>query len=438
MSSSPNDQIEKDRQDVEEFNRRLLEKDTQKSSSNSLDTVDDASKRLTAQQKRELVPELRELSRQVYLEKRQKKQIELLQRELEDEQMVFDEHDLTENEQKDREQKRVAFRRVDNPQRVLELATKRKHVDDELPVYVMPTSGQVEIVLINNVQMVDGHEVLNRDMKGIEQRYVPEKKRESDQDGWERNQIEMTKHQAGAEDRHVQGSDYEMVPIDDIEFVESLVQQGYNIEQLLAENKARDEALSHAQSEFEKIQIQRASLPVARCREQILEYVAKYNIIIVEAETGSGKTTQIPQFLYEAGYCKKGMIGCTQPRRVACMEVSARVAKEMGVKLGNEVGYSVRFENKTNDRTVIKYLTDGMLLREFLTEPDLSSYSVMMIDEAHERSLHTDILLGLIKDVSRARDDLKIIISSATMDSEKFSNFFDEAPILSVGVSCIY
>lgn len=115
MSSSPNDQIEKDRQDVEEFNRRLLEKDTQKSSSNWLDTVDDASKRLTAQQKRELVPELRELSRQVYLEKRQKKQIELLQRELEDEQMVFDEHDLTENEQKDREQKRVAFRRVDNP-----------------------------------------------------------------------------------------------------------------------------------------------------------------------------------------------------------------------------------------------------------------------------------------------------------------------------------
>ena len=108
------------------------------------------------------------------------------------------------------------------------------------------------------------------------------------------------------------------------------------------------------------------------------------------------------------------------------------------MKLGNEVGYSVRFENKTNDRTVIKYLTDGMLLREFLTEPDLASYSVMMIDEAHERSLHTDILLGLIKDVSRARDDLKIIISSATMDSEKFSNFFDEAPILSVGVSCIY
>ena len=120
-------------------------------------------------------------------------------------------------------------------------------------------------------------------------------------------------------------------------------------------------------------------------------------------------------------YCEKGMVGCTQPRRIACMEVAARV-----------VGYSVRFENKTNERTKIKYLTDGMLLREFLTEPDLASYSVMIIDEAHERALHTDILLGLIKDVARVRDDLKIIISSATMDSEKFSKYFDDAPVLSV------
>ena len=106
------------------------------------------------------------------------------------------------------------------------------------------------------------------------------------------------------------------------------------------------------------------------------------------------------------------------------MEVAARVSQEMGCKLGFEVGYSVRFENKTNERTKIKYLTDGMLLREFLTEPDLASYSVMIIDEAHER--------GLIKDVARVRDDLKIIISSATMDSEKFSKYFDDAPVLSV------
>jgi pre-mRNA-splicing factor ATP-dependent RNA helicase DHX16 len=110
----------------------------------------------------------------------------------------------------------------------------------------------------------------------------------------------------------------------------------------------------------------------------------------------------------------------------------ARVAEEMGVKLGNEVGYSIRFEDCTSERTVLKYMTDGMLLREFLSEPDLSSYSVMIIDEAHERTLHTDILFGLIKDISRFRSDLKLLISSATLDAEKFSEFFDEAPIFRI------
>lgn len=266
----------------------------------------------------------------------------------------------------------------------------------------------------------------------MKQRYTNEDRRISEQEEWELNQRGMVDYNVGAADRKKQGSEFELVQMDDIEFIESLQQKGINIEEMLAENKRRDELMAKAPSEFEKIQIQRASLPVTRCREQILEYVKTHNIIIIEAETGSGKTTQIPQFLHEAGYTQKGMIGCTQPRRVACMEVASRVAVEMGTKLGNEVGYNVRFENKTNDRTVIKYLTDGMLLREFLTEPDLASYSVMIIDEAHERSLHTDVLLGLIKDVSRARDDLKIIISSATMDSEKFSKYFDDAPILSV------
>jgi len=108
------------------------------------------------------------------------------------------------------------------------------------------------------------------------------------------------------------------------------------------------------------------------------------------------------------------------------------VAHEMGVKLGNEVGYSIRFEDCTSDKTILKYMTDGMLLREFLSEPDLASYSVMMIDEAHERTLHTDILFGLVKDIARFRPDLKLLISSATMDAEKFSEYFDFAPIFKV------
>ncbi|CAK9147995.1 unnamed protein product [Ilex paraguariensis] len=125
-------------------------------------------------------------------------------------------------------------------------------------------------------------------------------------------------------------------------------------------------------------------------------------------------------------------VGCTQPRRVAAMSVSARVSQEMGVKLGHEVGYSIRFEDCTSEKTILKYMTDGMLLREFLGEPDLASYSVVMVDEAHERTLSTDILFGLVKDISRFRPDLKLLISSATLDAEKFSDYFDSAPIFKI------
>ena len=122
-----------------------------------------------------------------------------------------------------------------------------------------------------------------------------------------------------------------------------------------------------------------------------------HQVIVVVGETGSGKTTQLAQFLYEDGYCNFGIIGCTQPRRVAAMSVAARVADEMGTKVGYEVGYSIRFEDCTSDKTVLKYMTDGMLLREFLTEPDLAGYSALVIDEAHEGTLSTDILFALVK-----------------------------------------
>ncbi|XP_063933776.1 probable pre-mRNA-splicing factor ATP-dependent RNA helicase mog-4 [Zophobas morio] len=177
----------------------------------------------------------------------------------------------------------------------------------------------------------------------------------------------------------------------------------------------------------------RKSLPIYAHKDELVSLIGKYQVLIVVAETGSGKTTQIPQYLYEAGYCKGGKkIGCTQPRRVAAMSVATRVAEELGCKVGYEVGYSVRFEDCTTERTCIKYMTDGMLLREFMTEPDLENYRVMMIDEAHERTLHTDILFGLVKDIALARDDLKLIISSATLDAEKFSDFFNSAPIYNI------
>ncbi|KAH3830761.1 hypothetical protein DPMN_104013 [Dreissena polymorpha] len=189
--------------------------------------------------------------------------------------------------------------------------------------------------------------------------------------------------------------------------------------------------LSEKQKKKLSIKETQRSLPIYPFKGGLLEAIEQF-------QTGSGKTTQIPQYLYKAvsvreGFCKDGMkVGCTQPRRVAAMSVAARVAEEMGFKLGNEVGYSIRFEDCTSERTVIKYMTDGMLLREFLTEPDLKTYSVLIIDEAHERTLHTDVLFGLVKDIARFRPDLKLLISSATLDAEKFSQFFDDAPVFRI------
>uniref|UniRef100_A0A8C7Y724 RNA helicase n=1 Tax=Oryzias sinensis TaxID=183150 RepID=A0A8C7Y724_9TELE len=192
-------------------------------------------------------------------------------------------------------------------------------------------------------------------------------------------------------------------------------------------------ALSQAELKKQSMQEVRRSLPIFPYREDLLAAINEHQVLVIEGETGSGKTTQIPQYLMEEGYTNGGMkIGCTQPRRVAAMSVAARVAEEIGVKLGNEVGYSIRFEDCTSERTVLKYMTDGMLLREFLTEPDLASYSVILIDEAHERTLHTDILFGLIKDIARFRPDLKVLVASATLDTERFSSFFDDAPVFRI------
>lgn len=181
----------------------------------------------------------------------------------------------------------------------------------------------------------------------------------------------------------------------------------------------------------------RKSLPVYKYREQFLEAIHNHQVLIVVGETGSGKTTQLPQYLHESGYSqgKDGKIlkiGCTQPRRVAATSVANRIADEMGVNIGEEVGYSIRFEEKSSDKTIIKYLTDGMLLREFLTDPELSSYGALMIDEAHERTVSTEIILSLLKDIIQIRKDLKLIIASATMNAEKFSNYFNGAPVFNI------
>ncbi|KAH3686614.1 hypothetical protein WICPIJ_002413 [Wickerhamomyces pijperi] len=188
---------------------------------------------------------------------------------------------------------------------------------------------------------------------------------------------------------------------------------------------------------------QRESLPVFAMRDQLIQTVYDNQFTVIVGETGSGKTTQLTQYLNESGLFYRSaksekhlMIGCTQPRRVAATSVAKRVAEEMGVQIGEQVGYSIRFEDRTSELTEIKYMTDGMLQREAIRDPLLSEYSVIMLDEAHERTIATDVLFGLLKQACRMRNTdeerLRVIVTSATLNAEKFSSYFDNCPVVTI------
>ncbi|CAM8879472.1 unnamed protein product [Rhodiola kirilowii] len=195
---------------------------------------------------------------------------------------------------------------------------------------------------------------------------------------------------------------------------------------------AYGKALTFGQRSKLSIQDQRKSLPIYKLKKELIQAVHDNQVLVVIGETGSGKTTQVTQYLAEAGYTTRGKIGCTQPRRVAAMSVAKRVAEEFGCRLGEEVGYAIRFEDCTGPDTVIKYMTDGMLLREILIDENLSQYSVVMLDEAHERTIHTDVLFGLLKKLLGRRKDLRLIVTSATLDAEKFSGYFFNCNIFTI------
>ncbi|KAF7535768.1 hypothetical protein G7Z17_g13154 [Cylindrodendrum hubeiense] len=189
----------------------------------------------------------------------------------------------------------------------------------------------------------------------------------------------------------------------------------------------------HSQKYFQILEGRR-DLPVHKQRHEFLKRYHETQILVFVGETGSGKTTQIPQYVvYDELPQQTGkLIACTQPRRVAAMSVAQRVADEMDVTLGEEVGYSIRFEDMTGPKTMLKYMTDGMLLREAMHDHEMSRYSCIILDEAHERTLSTDILMALLKQISMRRSDLKIIIMSATLDAQKFQKYFNDAPLLAV------
>lgn len=375
------------------------------------------------------IERLRVLSERRYFDQRVEKKVKEVDEFLRDSEFLFADDELTETEKRIREIDRKIF----------EIAKRRKTelVESEEEIiesYKMPETGFTEDGKIDKKK----REMV---LKGKYNKSIYDKKEARDyehQDEWEESQL--TKIQAGKKlkkkPKHYK--EYDLI-LDEIDFNQDKKGsiKGIDIDFLEKKLKEQEEAKalsskSRFLSEYEQLQEVRRSLPIYAFRKDLMKAIEDHQVIVVVGETGSGKTTQIPQYLYEEGYCKRGKIGCTQPRRVAAMSVSERVAKEMNVELGHEVGYSIRFEDATNEKTIIKYMTDGMLVREFLSEPDLASYSALIIDEAHERTLNTDILFGLIKDVGRYRPELKIIIASATLDANKFAKYFDDAPIFKI------
>nr|XP_054510160.1 pre-mRNA-splicing factor ATP-dependent RNA helicase DHX16 [Agelaius phoeniceus] len=397
---------------AERLRRRDRDRDRDRGARGDPKAYEEAQKRLkmAEEEQRALIPELRKRSRREYLAKREREKLEELEQEIQDEELLFGEEALTLPERRELSYKR----RLRDLAQDYKRAGAREQLERSSRYHIPEESRDKKIPEREEAQ---------------EEALAPR----DEQRRWEEQLLGAAALRFGARDARGRdgkdGKEYELL-LEEEEMVQFI-----SAAQLEGTDPQKDvpEAVPEAERRRQSLQDGRRALPIFPFRDELVAAVAQHQVLVIEGETGSGKTTQIPQYLHEEGYTRGGLkIGVTQPRRVAAMSVAARVAVEMGTKLGNEVGYSIRFEDCTSERTVLKYMTDGMLLREFLTEPDLASYSVIMVDEAHERTLHTDVLFGLIKDIARFRPQLKVLVASATLDTERFSAFFDHAPVFRI------
>ena len=418
----------KDQAEKEAFAKRLRDKDADKTKKIVEDRSSTKEGNILAQRRAlaedaaarsAALPDLRERSRQEYLKKREAERLALLRKQ------VAEETEELRSGARLSEKEKAEFAKN---REVLRIAEERLRIDDHLDGYAMPEDYITEKGKIDRKKKEDAmyKRYVEKDEYGQE-KFVTE------HEEWEREQASKAKAQIQSAERTDQGEyDYVLDEEQGIKWVmdSRLPGEGKGMSK---EERFLAAQLDAAEKRALSMDETRKSLPIYAYRDELLAALDEYQILVIVGETGSGKTTQLPQYLHEAGYTKGGLkVGCTQPRRVAAMSVAARVADEMGVKLGNEVGYAIRFEDNTSDKTVLKYMTDGMLLREFMTEPDLGGYSAIIIDEAHERGVNTDILLALLKDLARERPELKVLISSATMNAKGFSDYFDGANIFNI------
>ncbi|PQE32413.1 hypothetical protein CJF32_00001194 [Rutstroemia sp. NJR-2017a WRK4] len=418
----------RDQDEKEAFTQRLLSKDSEKSKKILEDRSSAKEGSITAQRRaltddiaarKAAMPDLRERSRQDYLKKRETEQLALLRKQVEDETREL-------NDPSSELSKREKAQFVKNRE-LLRLADERIRIDDHLDGYAIPDDYITEKGKIDQKKKQDAlhKRYIERDEYGQE-KFVTE------HEEWDRQQLALARNQIHSTERVDEGEyDYILDEDQGIKWIMESKLPGEDVG-LDREKRFLGEQLKAAEKKAQSIEETRKGLPIYAYKDEFLAALEQYQVIILVGETGSGKTTQLPQYLHEAGYTKGGMkIGVTQPRRVAAMSVAQRVAEEMGSKLGNEVGYAIRFEDCTSDKTLIKYMTDGHLLKEVMMSPSLDEYQVIMVDEAHERTVHTDILLALLKDLAKERP-IKLVIASATINAQAFSTFFDDAPIFNV------